>query len=134
MPGPGLGADDRHVLGGLVEGQRGEERWPRRVVACRLGVPGGLHCPEERTASHVLEGTRGLLSWGARAICAPDKGGGGGVQHGACTAGDSECAGHRQLNPVRASAGPHPEALAGVRVGADHGVLSGDGRIRCGFQ
>lgn len=78
MPGPGLGADDRHVLGGLVEGQRGEERWPRRVVACRLGVPGGLHCPEERTASHVLEGTRGLLSWGARAICAPDKGGGGG--------------------------------------------------------
>lgn len=74
MPGPGLGADKRHVLGGLVEGQTGEERWPRRVAACRLGVPGGLHCPEERTASHVLEGTRGLLSWGARAICAPDRG------------------------------------------------------------
>lgn len=65
MPGPGLGAEGRRVLGGLVDGWTGGEGDDLGAGGVRgLGEPGwGAMSPEERTASRVLEVMPGSLKW-----------------------------------------------------------------------
>lgn len=125
MLGPGLGAEGRRVLGGLVDGWTGGEGDDLGAGGVRgLGEPGwGAMSPEERTASRVLEVMPGSLR-----LEVPSNRGNGcakvGVQPGTCTTGDSGCAGHRER--PWASVGLHPAALAGARVSIDHRALSGE--------